>query len=195
MITFIRHALMCWAQQKLLEAAEAKGKKLILCGKQTRILEGASSLSWSCQCFIRIVPLISTQQQLLGDGLSDRTGHSLGGGVAELCALDLLHAAKPGRLPNIQAIGFASPAIGNQALASFVQQRGWKKFLTSYLLPGGLSPFHPTAAHLFYLHHCRCDVKLPCYICPAGHDPTHHSPLHIQEGYCSLSHSSSSSPL
>jgi hypothetical protein len=56
--------------------------------------------------------------------------------VAELCALDLLHAAKPGSLPNIHAIGFASPAIGNQALSFFVQQRGWKKFLTTYLLPG-----------------------------------------------------------
>lgn len=60
--------------------------------------------------------------------------------MAELCALNLLHAAKPGHLPNIQAIGFASPAIniGNQALASFLQQRGWKRFLTSYLLPGEL---------------------------------------------------------
>ena len=63
-------------------------------------------------------------------------GHSLGGAVAQICALDLLHAAPLHRLPQLQAIAFAAPAIGNQALAAFVERRGWQQRLTNYLLPG-----------------------------------------------------------
>lgn len=63
-------------------------------------------------------------------------GHSLGGAVAEICALDLLHAAEGANLPDVKAIGFATPAIGNAALARMVQRRGWDRRLFNYLLPG-----------------------------------------------------------
>lgn len=63
-------------------------------------------------------------------------GHSLGGSVAEICVLDLLHDCAKGSEPDIKAIGFATPAIGNQALADLVVKHGWQKHLTSYLLPG-----------------------------------------------------------
>lgn len=56
--------------------------------------------------------------------------------MAEICVLDLLHGAAPGEKLDIQAIGFATPAIGNQALADYVQEKGWQSYLTSYLLPG-----------------------------------------------------------
>ncbi len=63
-------------------------------------------------------------------------GHSLGGSVAEICVLDLLHGSAKGAEPDIRAIGFATPAIGNQALADYVVKNGWQGYLTSYLLPG-----------------------------------------------------------
>ena len=56
--------------------------------------------------------------------------------MAELCVLDLLHSSAQGEELDIQAIGFATPAIGNQALADYVHERGWQRYLTSYLLPG-----------------------------------------------------------
>ena len=50
--------------------------------------------------------------------------------------LDLLHDFGQGAEPDVRAIGFATPAIGNQALADFVVRHGWQNYLTSYLLPG-----------------------------------------------------------
>ena len=65
-------------------------------------------------------------------------GHSLGASVAEISALDLLHSAAQNSEPepNLKVIGFAAPAIGNQALADFVRQHGWHKHIQNYVLPG-----------------------------------------------------------
>jgi len=84
-------------------------------------------------------------------------GHSLGGAVAQLCALDLLHgpasdqpcegpypdpaldlphAAAGARPPAVAAIGWATPAVGNAALAELVAARGWGARLVTFLLPG-----------------------------------------------------------
>ena len=64
------------------------------------------------------------------------TGHSLGGAVAELCTLDLLHSFLGDSPPDVNAIGFATPAVGNEALAKYVRRQGWQSRLRTYLLPG-----------------------------------------------------------
>jgi hypothetical protein len=95
-------------------------------------------------------------------------GHSLGGAVAQLCALDLLHgpasdqpcegpcpdpaldllhAAGRARTPAVAAIGWATPAVGNATLAELVAARGWGARLVTFLLPGAL-PAPPLP--------CRC---------------------------------------
>ena len=71
--------------------------------------------------------------------VAKHAGHSQGASVAEICALDLLfHAARKGnsRKLALKVVGFAAPAIGNQALADFVKQHGWHQYMTNYILPG-----------------------------------------------------------
>ena len=63
-------------------------------------------------------------------------GHSLGGAVAQLCALDLLQAAGAGAPPDVSCVGFATPAVGNAALAAHIAARGWDRRFVTYLLPG-----------------------------------------------------------
>lgn len=63
-------------------------------------------------------------------------GHSLGGAVAQLCALDLLQAAGAGAPPDVSCVGFATPAVGNAALAAHIAARGWGRRFVTYLLPG-----------------------------------------------------------
>ncbi|KAK9844196.1 hypothetical protein WJX81_007745 [Elliptochloris bilobata] len=64
-------------------------------------------------------------------------GHSLGGAVAQLCALDLLQAAQGSGAPppRVSSVGFATPAVGNAALAERVAARGWGGRFVTYLLP------------------------------------------------------------
>eukprot|EP00891_Asterochloris_glomerata_P007897 jgi/Astpho2/7897/fgenesh1_pg.00118_%23_12_t len=63
------------------------------------------------------------------------TGHSLGGAVAQLCALDLLHSLPDEAPQHVACIGFAMPAVGNQALAALVHARGWERHLVNFLVP------------------------------------------------------------
>jgi len=53
------------------------------------------------------------------------TGHSLGGGLATLCALDLATGLSPtdSKVPLPRLYTFASPLVGNQALATLVGQK------------------------------------------------------------------------
>lgn len=64
------------------------------------------------------------------------TGHSLGGAVALLCTLNLLHALGDGANPKLACVGFATPAVGNAALADHTKAKGWDSFITNYLVPG-----------------------------------------------------------
>lgn len=64
-------------------------------------------------------------------------GHSLGGAVATLVALDLLHGAeKEGRKADVTCYSFATPAIGNNRLAELAESRGWASHIHTFLLPG-----------------------------------------------------------
>ena len=60
--------------------------------------------------------------------------------MAQLCALDLLQAVSGSGepAPEITSVGFATPAVGNTALAAHVAARGWARRFVTYLLPGGL---------------------------------------------------------
>ena len=69
----------------------------------------------------------STNKHLLGCS---------GGAVAQLCALRLLQQLPPPEARNVSVITFASPAVGNQALARAVQQAGWQDNFKSFLMPG-----------------------------------------------------------
>jgi Lipase (class 3) len=60
----------------------------------------------------------------------------LGGAVAQLCALRLLQQLPSSEARNVSVITFASPAVGNQALARAVQQAGWHDNFRSFLMPG-----------------------------------------------------------
>lgn len=63
--------------------------------------------------------------------------------------MDLLHTQPAGLLPDVKAIGFATPAIGNLALADHVKQQGWQFYLSNYLLPGELqTACHPSTPSL-----------------------------------------------
>lgn len=56
--------------------------------------------------------------------------------MAQLCALRLLQQLPSSEARNISVITFASPAVGNQALARAVQQAGWQDNFRSFLMPG-----------------------------------------------------------
>ena len=58
--------------------------------------------------------------------------------MAQLCALDLLQAAAGAGVlaPDVTAVGYATPAVGNAALAAHATARGWAGRFVTYLLPG-----------------------------------------------------------
>jgi hypothetical protein len=68
---------------------------------------------------------------------------SLGGAVASLCTLRLLQKSQEDGLPPppVTCITFGTPAIGNSALASRVNQNGWKDRFHNVVLPGAPPPF------------------------------------------------------
>ena len=76
-------------------------------------------------------------------GTQYRAGHSLGGAVAQICALDLLHALRQRGEPahGIACVGYASPAIGNRALAAGVHEMGLSHHFLNYSIPGAASQF------------------------------------------------------
>ena len=74
----------------------------------------------------------------------------MGGAVAQLCTLRLLHALRR-RLPSpaeLRCVAFGAPAIGNAALAAHVRVQGWEPHFLSIALPG-----KPTCM-LFGLYTC-----------------------------------------
>lgn len=73
--------------------------------------------------------------------LRSAAGHSLGGAVAQICALDLLRTLRQrgGSTEGIACIAYASPAVGNRALAAGVQDMGWGAHFINYSLPGELT--------------------------------------------------------
>ncbi len=62
-------------------------------------------------------------------------GHSLGGAVAKLCTLRLLRELPDWPRPRVRCVAFATPAVGNAALAELVESAGWGSHFTSYYLP------------------------------------------------------------
>lgn len=61
----------------------------------------------------------------------------MGGAVALLCTLRLLRALTASDVrPLVHCICFGTPAVGNAALATFVDAAGWSTHFTSFVLPG-----------------------------------------------------------
>ena len=63
-------------------------------------------------------------------------GHSLGGAVAKISTLRLLRDLPEWPAPRVKCICFATPAIGNAALADLVKSAGWASYFRTYFLPG-----------------------------------------------------------
>lgn len=63
------------------------------------------------------------------------TGHSMGGAIATICALHILSMLPTNLHSSVQAIGFATPPLGNAELESVVQSRGWTSQIKNILLP------------------------------------------------------------
>ena len=62
-------------------------------------------------------------------------GHSLGGAVATLTAISLLQRLPPEQHNAVSVVGFATPALGNTALANMVEERKWHDRIINYLVP------------------------------------------------------------
>jgi len=62
-------------------------------------------------------------------------GHSLGGAVATLTAINLLQRLPPEQHNAVFCVGFATPALGNTALATMVKDRQWHDRIINYLVP------------------------------------------------------------
>lgn len=52
-----------------------------------------------------------------------------------MCTIQLLQRLSPEQYPAVSCIGFATPALGNEALAGLVAERGWDKRIKNYLVP------------------------------------------------------------
>jgi len=61
--------------------------------------------------------------------------HSLGGAVAQLCTIKLLQRLPPSQHHTVACFGFATPALGNHALVSMVEEKGWDGRIRNYLVP------------------------------------------------------------
>lgn len=79
-----------------------------------------------CQAGISAIPQAGTCS----------AGHSLGGAVAALCALRLLHSGTGHDLPAVSCIGFGTPPLGNRALAGLIKRRTWDKHIRHIRLAG-----------------------------------------------------------
>ena len=63
--------------------------------------------------------------------------------MAQICTLDLLRTLRQRGKPvhGVACIGYASPAIGNQALAAGVREMGLAHHFVNYSIPGTTSQF------------------------------------------------------
>ncbi len=59
-----------------------------------------------------------------------------GGAVAKLCALRLLRQLPDVRPDRLRCVAFATPAVGNAALAELVESAGWGSHFLTFFLPG-----------------------------------------------------------
>lgn len=106
-------------------------------------MRGCGGDCWSCDYSLRaaLCSKHSCKQQdprILFTYLQTHR-HSLGGAVAQLCTLRLLHALWSTAPPPaaLRCIVFGAPPIGNAALADHVQREGWEPHFLSVALPGG----------------------------------------------------------
>lgn len=56
--------------------------------------------------------------------------------MAKLAGLRLLREAPQWPPPSLRVVCFATPAVGNNALASLVEAAGWGDYFKTYVLPG-----------------------------------------------------------
>ena len=63
------------------------------------------------------------------------TGHSLGGAVSQLCALQLLHRVPAEERQSIACYTFATPPLANQALSNLARESGWDATIYNFILP------------------------------------------------------------
>lgn len=56
--------------------------------------------------------------------------------MATLCTIRLLAALPSEAGERVSCIGFATPPMGNAALAAAVEEAGWGERITNYVLPG-----------------------------------------------------------
>ena len=96
------------------------------------------------------------------------TGHSLGGAVALLCTLDLLHSLGPEAKPKLACVGFATPAVGNAALVEHAKTNGWDSYVTNYLVPGVCSACCCFISWLS-IRQLSADASKQCYVLATLH--------------------------
>jgi hypothetical protein len=77
------------------------------------------------------------------------TGHSMGGAIAHLCTLRLLSQLPEDLHHTVRSIGFATPLLGEAAVAEAITQKGWHKALKNYLVP---EDWVPNAMNLWQPH-------------------------------------------
>jgi Lipase (class 3) len=77
------------------------------------------------------------------------TGHSMGGAIAHLCTLRLLSQLPEDLHHTVRSIGFATPLLGEAAVAEAIAERGWAKALKNYLVP---EDWVPNAMNLWQPH-------------------------------------------
>lgn len=74
--------------------------------------------------------------------------------MAKLCALRLLREQPEWPPPRMRCITFATPSIGNSALAELVEAAGWAQYFKTYILPGacggrGAGALHPCSCYQY----------------------------------------------
>lgn len=117
--------------EALAELAAASGRRLVLCGHslvRAGRREGAPAVA-------RMLLLLS-HPRVASPATTPATTACQGGAVAKLAGLRLLRGAPAWPPPDLRVICFATPAVGNDALAALVEAAGWGRHFTSYALPG-----------------------------------------------------------
>lgn len=77
------------------------------------------------------------------------TGHSMGGAIGHLCTLRLLSQLPEDLHHTVRSIGFATPLLGEAAVAEAIAEKGWAKALKNYLVP---EDWVPNAMNLWQPH-------------------------------------------
>lgn len=130
--------------------ARQQGKRLVLCGMPAASVllatlhrshlqhpcqrRGQGSLSFGSRSRGLPVCVVLLRQWRAWHA----AGHSLGGAVAKLCTLRLLHQldSREAARGHVKCVAFAAPALGNAALATLVLQQDWSHAFYNLTLPG-----------------------------------------------------------